>query len=632
MAAPLPLSLAPNEAASPASAGLERCAIPARLLANLAACPPETLVATALRTFRQQHGGMGWFHVRFESPGLPGACAGPVIEDRSTAEDDGRKLLGDMVQSMEQAAIQAALLAAKTGALASVGFPLFRQPATAWAYPVMDRGLVLSAICQTSLPSQSLQMPAGLLLPMAAQLAMLQTTRREAARERSLFRRAAALTELFAAASAGSDFPECARDLANHLRDSFGCDLVALAVQRRGRTRLAAVSGWNPHAESQSGGRAVLEAGIAGAISRGQTRVIGPETGALQDDDATVQSLREWFTPSLGIIAPLLEPNGSRRGGWVFLWKTPPSDAARLEALIGAAGPEVASFLPLLRAAKPGPVRGSLIRLWRRATRNQQRFATAVAWGIAAILAIPAPFPVETGCELAPVVRRVVAAPFDGILERSRVQAGETVEPGQVLAELDGREIRWNLADTVARRAKALAEADLALASGKIAEARMATLEAESLEQEMAVLDYRNQHLTVRAPIGGVVIRGDLERSEGAPLRLGDPLFEIGPLDRLLMELSASSTDAPLLREGATVSLSLESFPGQTFHGRVSRIAPRSESRDGRNIVLCEAELANPDGLLRPGLKGKGRIQGPRRPLIWRWLRAPWMAVRQATW
>ncbi len=629
---PLPLRLDPNDAGLQAPGAPDGTIISARLLANLAACPPETLVATVLRTFRQQFGGMGWFHVRFQAPGAPGSAGEPVIEDSSTAEDDGRKLLGDMVESMERAALQAALLAAKTGTQATVGFPLFRQPATALAYPVISRGQILGAICQASMQSQSPRISASLLLPIAAQLATLQTVRLEAAQERSLFRRAAALTELFAAASKGSDFLECTRDLANHLRDTFGCDLVALAVRRRGQTRLVSVSGWNPNAEGQTAGRAVLQASIDGVMRQSQPRVLGPAPESGVDEDVTIQSLREWFGPAHGLIAPLEEPDGTQRGGWIFLWKQPLPDANRIEALINAAGPEVAAFLPLLRAAKPGPTRGTVIRVWRRATANQRRFAS-VAAGIAALIMVaPAPLPVATTCELEPVVRRVVAAPFDGILERSLVKTGETVKAGQLLAELDGREIRWKLADAVAQRAKALAEADLTLAAGKIAEARMAELEAESLAQEIAVLTYRNNHLAVKAPIDGIVLRGDLERSEGAPLRLGDALFEIGPLDHLLVQLSAAPTDVALLREGAPVEISLESFPGETFHGRVSRIAPRSEAREGQNVILSETELPNPEGVLRPGLKGKARLQGPQRPLIWRWLRSPWMAIRQATW
>jgi RND family efflux transporter MFP subunit len=417
--------------------------------------------------------------------------------------------------------------------------------------------------------------------------------------------------------------------LANHLRDTFGCDLVALAVQKRGQTRLVSVSGWNPNAEGQTAGRAVLQASIAQVLRQSQPCMVGPASDA---EDATIQSLREWFDPAHGLIAPLEEPDGTKRGGWIFLWKKPLQDAGRVEALINAAGPEVAAFLPLLRAAKPGQTRGALIRLWRRATANQKRFATIAAGLAALVMVTPAPLPVETTCELEPVLRRVVAAPFDGILERSLVKTGETVKAGQVLAELDGREIRWKLADAVAQRAKALAEADLTLAAGKIAEARMAALEAESLEQEIAVLTYRSHHLAVKAPIDGIVLRGDLERSEGAPLRLGDALFEIGPLDQLLVQMSTNPTDVALLREGAPVEISLESFPGETFHGRVNRIAPRSEARDGQNIILCETELPNPDEILRPGLKGKARLQGPRRPLLWRWLRAPWMAIRQATW
>ena len=133
-----------------------------------------------------------------------------------------------------------------------------------------------------------------------------------------------------------------------------------------------------------------------------------------------------------------------------------------------------------------------------------------------------------------------------------------------------------------------------------------------------------HEHAEVRAG----ALQGDLERSEGVPLRVGDPLFEVGPLDRLVAEIAVPAVDVALVREGADVSLKLEADANATARGTIGRIAPKSEWSDDRNVFLCEAELPNPGGELRAGIKGKARIEGPRRPLLWIGIRDAWLALR----
>jgi RND family efflux transporter MFP subunit len=47
------------------------------------------------------------------------------------------------------------------------------------------------------------------------------------------------------------------------------------------------------------------------------------------------------------------------------------------------------------------------------------------------------------------------------------------------------------------------------------------------------------------------------------------------------------------------VTISVEAAPGQTYSGRITRIAPALD--EASRTLLVEAEIANPDGALRPG-------------------------------
>jgi len=69
--------------------------------------------------------------------------------------------------------------------------------------------------------------------------------------------------------------------------------------------------------------------------------------------------------------------------------------------------------------------------------------------------------------------------------------------------------------------------------------------------------------------------------------------------DRLRARLAVPERWAGWVKDGATVDLHVEAFPGETFQGKISRINP-SVAQDSRTFE-AEALLANLDGRLKPG-------------------------------
>jgi len=116
----------------------------------------------------------------------------------------------------------------------------------------------------------------------------------------------------------------------------------------------------------------------------------------------------------------------------------------------------------------------------------------------------------------------------------------------------------------------------------------LSELENERLSSEADVLAYRQNHLSVRSSIDGIVLSGSLERSEAASVRKGEVLFEIGPTDE----------EVPLTAE-------------------IKSIHPRSEIRDAQNVFIAKIEFENEYDQFRPGMKGTVRIDGERRSLGW---------------
>jgi multidrug efflux pump subunit AcrA (membrane-fusion protein) len=236
------------------------------------------------------------------------------------------------------------------------------------------------------------------------------------------------------------------------------------------------------------------------------------------------------------------------------------------------------------------------------------------------VLAFPFHYGIKCDCRIIPVVQRVIAAPFEGQLGRTRVQPGDRVQEGDILIVLDNRELKLKEAEIAAARDQALKRRDRAMNSTEgadFAAAQLAALEAEASTQELALVQRKLALLEVRAPIAGVVVSGDLRRAEGQPVRSGQPLFEVAPLDALLVEVAVPDREISRVRAGLPVSFRLEAHGGWSGETRVQRVYPQSEQREGANIFLAEAPVAVGTADLRPGMKGRATIEGDRKPLAW---------------
>jgi multidrug resistance efflux pump len=243
---------------------------------------------------------------------------------------------------------------------------------------------------------------------------------------------------------------------------------------------------------------------------------------------------------------------------------------------------------------------------------------------MAALLACPGTYRISCECKLEPVTRRFVAAPFDGKLQESFVQPGDVAQRDQVLARMDGREVRWELAGAVAEVSRAEKQLDGLLANGEFGPAELARYELERQRLKMQLLEDRIANLDVRSPFEGIVLEGDLEKVEGAPVERGQTLFEVSPLDRMVVEISIADEDIAHVHGGASVEVALDAFPGERWRGTLTRIDPRAQVRDERHVFLGEMILQSSDLPLRPGMQGTARVVGPRRSWAWILLHKPW--------
>lgn len=133
---------------------------------------------------------------------------------------------------------------------------------------------------------------------------------------------------------------------------------------------------------------------------------------------------------------------------------------------------------------------------------------------------------------------------------------------------------------------------------------RLWDLQADQIDAILTTGEVRD-HIELRAPVGGVVVAKNVK--EGDYVNTGDALFSIVDLSELWLFLDAYESDLTWLRYGQDVAFTVESFPGETFHGRIAFIEP-SVTRKTRTVSI-RVNVPNADGRLKPGMFARASVQ-----------------------
>jgi Barrel-sandwich domain of CusB or HlyD membrane-fusion len=327
------------------------------------------------------------------------------------------------------------------------------------------------------------------------------------------------------------------------------------------------------------------------------------------------------------ISIPLTDPNRVVVGAILCTGKSTALQDARVDRVLEALAPLLATALE--HRQKLDPSRWSRVHaIWKSATTQQKLWLRSLAVALVVIPLVPISHRVKTKCEVVPSTRRFCVAPFAGILKSTQVRVGDIVEANAPLSLMDDRELRWELEGLLAERARAAKLRDTAHADHETSEAQLAELEMERLDVRIQLLRQRESQLQIVSPIAGVVLQGELDDAEGAPVDTGQALFEIAPLEMLRLELAIPDDDVAWVQEGMRVKARLEGGGNQTILGSVERIRPAAELVDNENVFVAEVVLPNKEGKLRPGMHGTSRILSHRRSLGWIWLHKAWFHIR----
>lgn len=131
---------------------------------------------------------------------------------------------------------------------------------------------------------------------------------------------------------------------------------------------------------------------------------------------------------------------------------------------------------------------------------------------------------------------------------------------------------------------------------------QVAESEVKRREAELGIAQKKLADATLRTPIRGAIAKRHV--NPGEFLKENTPVFTIVRSHPLKYTGTVPERTALELRTGQSVRLQVDPAPGRTFAGRITRVSPAVDVTN--RTVALEAEVPNPEGLLKPGLFARG--------------------------
>lgn len=197
--------------------------------------------------------------------------------------------------------------------------------------------------------------------------------------------------------------------------------------------------------------------------------------------------------------------------------------------------------------------------------------------------------------------------------EDARLQA--EVDPEVLARKIWGeRQLAWTKAkeelEETRRRAR------LTTDRGR-AELDVLLISRDKLRQDLVLAQQGLDLLSIKAPADGIVVH-ERKMENLARYQVGDScwpgqgIMQIPDMSEMRATLSVHEVDAPLIREGMPVSVTLDAFPGREIAGVIERVPPMAVRKgdDSRiNVFRVHAALSESwEGEMKPGMSVRARV------------------------
>jgi RND family efflux transporter MFP subunit len=227
---------------------------------------------------------------------------------------------------------------------------------------------------------------------------------------------------------------------------------------------------------------------------------------------------------------------------------------------------------------------------------------------------------------------------INGRLQTVNVQLGDPVRRGQIVAKVEDREIQEQVKQAeaqfnVSRATIRQREADLKLAKtnlernkslldrellprqtfddtearhqAALAQVDLAKAQFEQASSRLDELRINLGNTVIASPVDGFVGKRYLD--PGAFVGPNTPVASLVDIRSVRMVANLVEKDVKRVAVGTQAAVEVDAFPGETFAGRVSRLAPVFDP--ATRTAEMEIEVANPGFRLKPGMYARVQLK-----------------------
>jgi HlyD family secretion protein len=220
-----------------------------------------------------------------------------------------------------------------------------------------------------------------------------------------------------------------------------------------------------------------------------------------------------------------------------------------------------------------------------------------------------------------------------GLITKMPVETGTLVRPGDLIVQIDARDVQNQYNQAQADLEAAEAKLEVSRAQKKRSDEMFEQKVITAQEHETAALDLANanaavirqranldlakqrlEDATVAAPVVGTVIEkpvslGMVIASATGSVSGGTTIIKMADLTKVRMRAQFNETDIGQIRSGQPAVVVVDAYPERKFTGSVEKIEPQAVVVQGVTLFPVLVSLTNLDGALRPGMNGEVQVQ-----------------------
>lgn len=230
-----------------------------------------------------------------------------------------------------------------------------------------------------------------------------------------------------------------------------------------------------------------------------------------------------------------------------------------------------------------------------------------------------------------------VKSQASGLVLQMPVETGSNVQPGDLIVQIDTRDLKNQLDQAQADLRSSEASLEVSKAQKERSDELYKTRIITAQENEQANLSYtqaqanvfrvrtsvsiaqqRLDEARVTAPVAGTVIAktvslGQVIQSATSVMGGGSTIVTMADLSRVQMRAFMNETDIGKISAGQEARVVVDAFPDRTFQGSVEKVEPQAVIQQSVTMFPVIISLANAERLLLPGMNGEVSVNVERR-------------------